>query len=803
MWKYASCMLLLVTTASLVTSPCYGRLLQEVYDEPGLCFKRNFEFIANGGVFLLVEDVIACLEKVTIETSIAKEAVSGYNALFSTGYGYYNYNNDILDSSPIKNPYNWTIFNGTDGGRVNFAKEFEALRAKIDQNGANGMLLYQIQNILTKAKDAHTSGIGNNFDELILVSKGNSSDRWLSLLKDEDTGDVHVVGYDAKEENSPAYRLRSINEEEPLGFLKDLTANPAMGSASSFKSPGTRMTSFLNGMVTVPGQSRYCCAGSLGDISTLPASLNLEFEDGVKDEWIFMVYVGKEYLTMPIGELINVYNTPVAADSGESLYTTFQSMKSNTARRKVPSKASVSDREYDIEIGNPQSNILQFSIFSERDPQKPDIGTPLPLFSAYTIVNDTMVWKLTTFTYPNNNDDLINFWNDMVSVAQEKDISTLIIDISGNGGGAVTNVGTCIQLLFPQAALEDVIASQSTRISDIMLKMGNDVQPMFEEFLDVLVDNINLVEDKLDAIDVAQIIYIFENGYELSTGVNPTFKPFQDNWLTVDSVQFDKLHDLLLPEDNDTNSSPEDILKALKDSVRRPSYCINTTCSTLLRNEGGVETKISDFFKSSAYPKQAYDRTKKYAIRTPFSKYILLSDGVAGSASDRMVSTLRYLSDKYKDPSVITVGYGGTGQQDEFAMTQFSGGISQGGSILGNMYGIYTCYRVLGGILTQIQKVGLAKELGLSQKDISAYQASVKGVLDALPVPPIFSKTLPQYVWAPVYNQNIPPNQTIPQEFWSIPPAKYMPIWPRPGGTTLFDQTSLQEIYENAIKVSV
>lgn len=665
------------------------------------------------------------------------------------------------------------------------------------------MLLYQIQNILSKAKDAHTSGIGNEIDSLMLVSNGNSSDRWLSLSKDKDTGDVHVVGYDAKEENSPAYRLRSINKEEPLAFLKDLTANPAMGSVSSFKSPGTRMTVFLKNMMTAPGPPRYCCAASLGDISTLPPALNLEFDDGVKDEWALMISVPQEYLTMPIGELINVYNSPVAADSGESLYTTFQSMKNNTARRKASSKGSLSNREYDIQIGNPQSNILHFSIFSERNPKEEDIGTSLPLYSAYTIVNETMVWKLPTFQYPKSNDDLINFWNDMVSVAQEKDLSTLIVDISGNGGGAVTNVGTCIQMLFPQATLEDVIASQSTRISDIMLKMGNDVQPMFEEFLDVLVDNIDLVEDKLDTIDVAQIKYTFENGYELSIGVNPTFKPFEDNWLTVDSAQFDQLHDLLLPEDDDTNSSPVDILKALKDSVRRPSYCVNTTCSTILRKEGGVQTTISDFFKSSAYPKQAYDRTKKYATRTPFSKYILLSNGVAGSASDRMVSTLRYLSDKYKDPPVITVGYAGTGQQDEFAMTQFSGGVSQGGSILGNMYGLYTCYRVLGGILTQIQKVGLAKEIGLSQKDISAYQASVKGVLDALPVPPIFSKSLPQYVWAPVYNQNISPNQTIPQEFWSIPPTKYMPIWPRPGGTTLNDQTSLQEIYDNAIKVSV
>lgn len=92
------CMLLLVITVSLMTSPCSGRFLQEVYDEPGLCFKRNFQYNFNGVAFLPIKDVIACLEKITIDTSIAKEAVSGYNALFSTGYGYYNYNNDILDS---------------------------------------------------------------------------------------------------------------------------------------------------------------------------------------------------------------------------------------------------------------------------------------------------------------------------------------------------------------------------------------------------------------------------------------------------------------------------------------------------------------------------------------------------------------------------------------------------------------------------------------------------------------------------------------------------------------------------------
>ena len=163
---------------------------------------------------------------------------------------------------------------------------------------------------------------------------------------------------------------------------------------------------------------------------------------------------------------------------------------------------------------------------------------------------------------------------------------------------------------------------------------------------------------------------------------------------------------------------------------------------------------------------------------------------------------MRFLSEKYQSPTVVTVGYGGSGKPNEFAMTQFSGGVSGGESILSNMYALYTSYTVLGSILTQIQKAGLAKELRLSNKDISAYQASVRDVLDMLPQPPIFSETLPQYVWAPVYNQMIPPEQTIPQEFWDIPPEKYMPLWARPGGTSLFDQSSLQEIYDNAIRVS-
>ncbi len=225
--------LLSVATVLLVTGPCCGRLLQEVYDEPGLCFKRKVQYGESGDVFLLIDDVIACLKKITIDTSIAKQAVAGYNDLFSAGYGYYNYNNDVLDSSPIQNPYNWTIFNGTSAGQVNFAEEFKALRAKIDQNGADGMLLYQIQDILSKAKDAHTSGIGNELNTMMLVSTGTGSDRWLSLVKEEDSGDVHVVGYDANDSNSPAYRLLYINGEDPLSFLKELIANPAMGSVSS------------------------------------------------------------------------------------------------------------------------------------------------------------------------------------------------------------------------------------------------------------------------------------------------------------------------------------------------------------------------------------------------------------------------------------------------------------------------------------------------------------------------------------------------------------------------------------------
>lgn len=794
----------LVTASLLVAPSCYARVLHQVYQDPGLCFERDFQYVdTRNNVYISIDDVIACLKKIKIESSLATEAVSGFNSIFSSGYGYYYYNNDVLESSPIYNPYNWTIFNGTSGGQVNYDQEFKALVKKINREGADGMLLYHIQDILSRSKDAHTSGIGNNVDAMSMVSRNKGSDRWLSM-EQGDNGEVYVVGYDAKDDEPTGIRLVSINGEEPIGFLVKLLSNPAMGHVSKFKSPGTRMTNFLQNMMTDPGPLRYCCSFDLGDISTLPSSLNLEFEDGVQDEWIFMIRVPDDYLKMPVGELIDTYNSPVSSDYGEPLYTTFQNMKNNVARKQVSPKTVISEREYDITIGNPVQNPLSFTIFTERNPSKDDVGTAEPSYSAYTVVNDTMIWKLTTFSYPNQMDDLINFWNDLVSVAKKESISTLVIDVSGNGGGKVTNVATCIQMLFPEAILDDVVASQTTRISDILLKIGNDVQPIFEQFLDVLVANVDRIESKLDAFDFSAIKNTFDNGYELSLGVNPSSNrgPFQDNWVTIDWVEFQKLDKLFFPGDGD-ESSPEDILTTLRNSARRPASCTNTTCYTISRNEGGVEgITVTDFFKSAAYQKKQYDFTKKYATKTPFSKYILVSDGNAGSATDRMVSTLRFLSEKYQSPTVVTVGYGGSGQREGFAMTQFSGGVSGGQSVLSNMYALYTSYRVLGSILTQIQKAGLAKELRLSNQDISTYQASVRGVLDMLPQPPIFSKTLPQYVWAPVYNQMIPPDQTIPQEFWDIPPEKYIPFWARPGGSSLFDQSSLQEIYENAIRVS-
>ena len=225
--------LLLLLVAPIVLS---SMVQGSINANPGPCFNTNVNYVVDSETIALpVKEVVRCLRTLEMNSTLAIQAVNGYKELFKVGYGYYNFNNDVLNSKPFANPYNWGVYNGTSGGQVNYEKAFDALATQIKKDGkADGLLPYEIQDIITSARDAHTSGINNDLDTLLLLS--SSSKRWLALDTDA-SGNVFVVGFpliDVDEDSvgdarKNGVKVTSINGRDALEFLSEFVENPAIG----------------------------------------------------------------------------------------------------------------------------------------------------------------------------------------------------------------------------------------------------------------------------------------------------------------------------------------------------------------------------------------------------------------------------------------------------------------------------------------------------------------------------------------------------------------------------------------------
>lgn len=391
-------------------------------------------------VLVPVEAIVECLrEKVSIRESFAVDSIDAYNDVLKGGYGYYYFNDDVLKSTAISNPYGWEIYNGSLGGQVNYDEEFQKLKQEVMRNGsATGMLAYQISDILLRARDAHTNPVTWDFGSQYIVDEnkargGDSPSRWLSMHMSED-GEVQVITR-VSESTSQEYGVpevkvvASINgNTDPVGFLRNLTDNPSLGTSSQFKSSGVRLNAFLSYFHTDPESSVIFGPSDAGDISKIPAYLNITYDDGSGDWWGFRVSTPADYIFLPpqgiedileyTGDAYALYTDLFGPRPQGQLPNVTSSMGSSKQERKRLRKYEIVP---DVLIMDDADSSLGFTVFNDITTKDAEI------FSAYTVYEDVMVWKLPTFGGPSSFGDAFNFWNTMVDEANEKNITTLLI----------------------------------------------------------------------------------------------------------------------------------------------------------------------------------------------------------------------------------------------------------------------------------------------------------------------------------------------------------------------------------------
>jgi len=593
-----------------------------------------------------------------------------------------------------------------------------------------------------------------------------------------------------------------------------------IGMPCQFKSSGVRMNVFLNSMTAFPSKFRYQ-ASSVGDIRSLPECLMISYDDRSTDKWCFYLAVpANTYIFKPQSAIEQLLSTPVGGDAGpKSLFD--QLLNRGPLPSSLRSPKSVSPREYLIEGGPPSAtNPVGFTVFKDDEPNG-------KFFSGYAVVNGTMVWKIPTFRQPSEiQNDVINFWNAMIEEAEKQNAKKLIIDISENSGGALTNAFTAVQLLYPDAALDEIVHWFTGRISEPMLSLGNDLLPSFENLTSALLEKGNLEElvDRLEKVDnsdrsnaFSRIKNLVEISLALATGVGDGNENCQgiaclsngganDNWVNLDQNRFVDLvkagQDL---EDEWTSGAFSRIsilnylLENLQRSILRPSSCANVgeQCEVYKKLEGGVNATVSAYQKSSAYTKANYDLTKKTMRRAPFESYVLYSNaGIVGSAANMFESSVRALSKKYKGkaPRTVAVTSGCTGNREECPMSSFTGQIANSASFVGSFYAMYGVASVFEEILDLISDDVLDSLEGIDKKVVAEYKANMRLFEKKLPSPPGMALNIPQYNSKRVYNQMIT-RDTLPMEFWNIPPDEYIAVWPEPDTLSFTNQKSLLDIY--------
>ncbi|WPT15293.1 hypothetical protein PSENEW3_00003234 [Picochlorum sp. SENEW3] len=777
---------------------------------PRKCFPRPSSLYFNVSrvdktIFMVpVGDVVDCLTKVRIDMDFALDAVDSYNNILQAGYGYYYYSNDVLESSPIENPFGWEIFNGTSGGQVDYDKEFQALREDIEAKGhADGMLAYKINDILLRAKDGHTSGIELELDILSLLDEDPGAVRsWLSLQMDERAmarvvNNIHVNSsiFDAE-----IRVVKSINGENPLSYLDELVSNPAIGSQSQYKSPGVRMNVFLdNCNFTTP--IHKWTGVSLGDISNLPTGLMLEYEDGFSSNWTFVVWVPEKYM----------YSTP--EEIGETLtresplYSGFKEFKDG--KRMIDSQREKLTRSQMVKrnliIHDEQLGFKQFRATS--------LATgKFATYSGYLVREDTMVWKLPSFAANEDAEDLVHFWNAMAAGAQNKKIDKLIIDISNNAGGYLDNVVVCLKLLYPDARTEDVLPISNTRITDVMYNMDRIATAALDINQKVSWSNVtnalfNIFSERERIQALSSMCTPLLNFKALTQGTDVENLGNLD-WYSLGSTMNSSSNlcekDMTMWSEADAIEFFEATFASFVPPCSSPNISSDNCKVEVIKSiQSGIPVPVT---KGYPYDISEFDflgdmdeyLSRGEILKSPFKSYVLFSNSAnVGSGAHLFLITLLSLSHKYKSlQNLTTVSMGCMGNQLECAMASFAGQVVRGSPWIREIYGLFA---VSGSVKTIIEIDSMLKHSRVTSEDLDAYTRAYRKLQDSLPMPPALSSDLPQFASRPFFYNGIPPNSTLPVEYFNIPANKYIPFWPPPRTTTFENQASLGYIYDKLL----
>jgi len=398
-----------------------------------------------------------------------------------------------------------------------------------------------------------------------------------------------------------------------------------------------------------------------------------------------------------------------------------------------------------------------------------------------------------------NTDQLVAVWKMLSSQAKESGVNKLIIDISNNGGGIGSSASTLAQLMYPSVEYEYFRKSWDFVISKPMEVYNNTVVPIYEE----IANTINALNESdyqgfIDTLTEEQFTSINEalcsmqticNGIECAGDQNSCLKACDsvDNLISVmESFETYRsppvLQNVALTLYNLINTINPGRVRATADLSDVDLNGYRTV------NRGGVLTNVSLPFTMDPIEYYYQAVASSYQTLHKFDEYIIVSNGVSGSATALFASLVNQLwknrNISLVKSSLVSVSYGGLNTEGDVMMAGFPASVQ-------NVH-----------LEDPLLAAGILYIFNTLLQGDSTFSPVISSALleyaNVLPVPPYFANSLPKL---PVLNyySTFMGEGALPLQYVKMPADKHLPFYYTQ--TTIDDAGDLPSLYDKASKL--
>ncbi|CAB9525257.1 expressed unknown protein [Seminavis robusta] len=791
---------------------------QATFDNGGLAALINEPFLYISPSFLE-----KCMETLPLDVNNTIDHIYNLDGIFSQFHCFYNLAKDPKNSTPMsyQPELGYTIYEGEGQGQVDIAKRMSDLILDIQTNKAANITTFWTMNaIFQDLRDGHVSVppvSGEAFVTWFLrvFPTRNLNGTILSKpefsLKENGEMALKIIWMDTATETETESVVATINGTTVADFVKTLANSRSV--QFNWQNLGARVNSLVKSASNA-GFQHYLFPLMFNTRPTeaLSDTFEVTYTDGTEETFRTGVFSPGMASLMGVNEensdvyelknrslVENVINSPGQA---YQYYSQARGQIVDSINRAIDpasdaveiSKKSSMDGAPTLKSVKSGTSLVKAKSVADNDKNSIDFdhtwynnrteivdGAPQTIqehMAGYKIEKDYAILKIGTWLM----DPMVfraEVWSNLTAAAKENGITKLMIDISGNGGGYGVNAASLAVSMFPNVEYSWFVNNLDQTLNEpmqdyvtVVMPLINQFENMTESWSDEQVSKVinDLSEDQLTSL--ATTAKSLENFCELNNdafcvGQYCEFSCRQLEQLAREVQNFLKYP--TPPAFMDVWNSVFTVARELSAwtttlaGTIRQYYGLDSTPEPVVR--GGVAYNVTQ--RSSLLTYNDYNEAALKALQAQhsFDEYIIVSDGNAASASSIFASSVEQIWKNREQSgatsSVVTVGYGGTGDQSDMAIASIPAAVEN--IRLDNAF--YTTFS-----LSMIPML-----LPVVSDDTFV---DLVGVIDSLDRrtyrPSYFAQTLPRLSVQNYYDNFMDPG-ALPLQYIKMQPDKYIP----------------------------